>query len=337
MSTPDRSRLGVVFGSLTPPEQLAAGAELAERLGFGELWFSEDCFFTGGLSGVTQLLASTRSVPVGLGLASIMTRHPAILAMELAGLARMYPGRSRAAIGLGNRHWLAQLGLLPKRPLTAVIQTHAVLRRLLSGQSQHESTHTHEFDDVTLAFPPEQAPELWIGALNERALRAAGATADGVLLSVLAGPAYITWARSQVSAGASMAKRPTPPITAFALASVADSRQVARDAVRDAVSFFVRAEAHTALVNRSPYAGDIHAAQAESGTFDGNFVAADAWLDEFAVAGDPAQVSAQLNALIAAGADSVGLWLFPGAQLPDQLRLIAADVLPKVTLADDER
>jgi 5,10-methylenetetrahydromethanopterin reductase len=127
------SNLGIVFGSLTPPEELAPGAALAEQLGFGEVWFSEDCFFTGGLSGLTQLLASTRSIPAGLGLASVMTRHPAILAMELAGLARMRPGRVRAAIGLGNRHWLRQLGLLPDKPLTTVVETFDVLRTLLAG------------------------------------------------------------------------------------------------------------------------------------------------------------------------------------------------------------
>ncbi|GAA2275546.1 hypothetical protein GCM10010149_17930 [Nonomuraea roseoviolacea subsp. roseoviolacea] len=132
----DRSAIGVVFGSLTPPEELTEGAALAERLGFGHLWFSEDCFFTGGLSGLTQLLAATRVVPVGLGLTSVMTRHPAILAMELAGLARMYPGgRVRAAVGLGNTHWLEQMGLLPDRPLTAVVETFDVLRELLDGKA----------------------------------------------------------------------------------------------------------------------------------------------------------------------------------------------------------
>jgi hypothetical protein len=36
-----------------------------------------------GLSGLTQLLASTRAVPAGLGLASVVTRHPA--ALRVAG------------------------------------------------------------------------------------------------------------------------------------------------------------------------------------------------------------------------------------------------------------
>lgn len=180
-------RIGVVFGSLTPPEQLTEGAVLAEQLGFGELWFSEDCFFTGGLSGLTQLLAATRTVPAGLGLASVMTRHPAILAMELAGLARMYPGRTRAAVGLGNRHWLRQLGRLPRRPLTTVLQTVDVLGELLRGGTVDRSTDAMSSTRSGWSSRPLVPPALWLGAVNERALRAAGATADGVLLSVLSG------------------------------------------------------------------------------------------------------------------------------------------------------
>lgn len=314
--------IGVVFGSLTPPEELTAGAALAERLGFGELWFSEDCFFTGGLSGLTQLLAATSTVPAGLGLASVMTRHPAILAMELAGIARMYPGRSRAAVGLGNSHWLRQLGLLPRRPLTAVLETFDALRELLSGATVDRRTSTHDFADIRLEFPPAQVPELWLGAVNERALRAAGAYADGVLLSVLSGPTYVRWAKEQVAT----ADRPAPPITAFVLASVSDDEAAARDAVRDAVGFFLRAESHTALVGQSKHGAEIRARVARLA--DGEPLAVeDAWIDEFAVAGDADRVRGQLQELLAAGADSLGLWLFPPERLAEQLRLIADKVL----------
>jgi 5,10-methylenetetrahydromethanopterin reductase len=170
--------------------------------------FSEDCFFTGGLSGLTQLLATTRAVPAGLGLASVMTRHPAVLAMELAGLARMHPGRTRAAVGLGNRTWLKQMGLLPDRPLSAVSETFRALRELLAGRMVDGPAGPHRFDRIQLAFPPAQPPELWIGSVNARALAAAGAVADGVLLSVLSGPSYLRWAHEQVAAGAA-AGRPT--------------------------------------------------------------------------------------------------------------------------------
>jgi alkanesulfonate monooxygenase SsuD/methylene tetrahydromethanopterin reductase-like flavin-dependent oxidoreductase (luciferase family) len=324
--TDARTRLGIVFGSLTPPEQLAEGAALAERLGFAELWFSEDCFFTGGVSGLTQLLASTRTMPAGLGLASVMTRHPAVLAMELAGLARMHPGRVRATVGLGNRHWLEQMGLLPDRPLSAITDTFAALRSLLAGDPVDRDTSAHELHGIQLAFPPMHPPELWIGAVNPRALRAAGALADGVLLSVLSGPAYIRWAAEQVAAGAAEAGRPAPPITAFVLASVAANDGTARDAVRDAVRFFLAAEAHSALVGRSSHGEEVRRRVA-GGARGTELVVEDAWIDEFAVAGDARRVAASLEALRRAGADSLGLWLFPADRLHDQLERLAAVAL----------
>jgi alkanesulfonate monooxygenase SsuD/methylene tetrahydromethanopterin reductase-like flavin-dependent oxidoreductase (luciferase family) len=327
MTQISNNRIGVVFGSLTPPEQLAQGAALAERLGFGELWFSEDCFFTGGLSGLTQLLASTSTIPAGLGLTSVVTRHPAVLAMELAGLARMHPGRVRAGLGLGNRHWLSQMGLLPRRSLTAVTETFEATRRLLTRTMLSEPTSTHEFHDIQLAFPPVHPPEMWIGAVNERALREAGARADGVLLSVLAGPSYVSWARNQIAAGAKAADRPTPRITAYVLTCIADDAN-ARDAVRPAVSFFAAAEATTALIGQSAHSEEVRARLAAT-PHGADLAVDDAWIDEFAVAGDATRVTKQLQALLDAGADSLGLWLFPAQQLTDQLEKIAADVLPQ--------
>ncbi len=42
-----RAPVGIVFGSLTPPETMTRTARLAEEFGYGELWFSEDCLFSG--------------------------------------------------------------------------------------------------------------------------------------------------------------------------------------------------------------------------------------------------------------------------------------------------
>jgi alkanesulfonate monooxygenase SsuD/methylene tetrahydromethanopterin reductase-like flavin-dependent oxidoreductase (luciferase family) len=319
----DRSEVGIVFGSLTPPEGLVARAARAERLGFGELWFSEDCFFSGGLSGLTLLLGATERIPAGLGLVSVVTRHPAILAMELAGLARTYPGRVRATLGLGNGSWLRRMGLMPERPLTAVVETVDAVRDLLAGKTVSRTTGTHHYGDVRLDLPPDQVPELWVGAVNERAVRAAAARADGVLLSVLAGPTYVSWVRGLVAAAP---RADTPPITAFVLTAVDDDDRAARDAVRAAVGFFLTAEAHSALVANSPFADDIRTRVAALGA-DEPLAVEDDWVDEFAAAGRPGKVRAQLRALRDAGADSVGLWLFPPERASAQLERIAHEVL----------
>ncbi|WP_112238004.1 LLM class flavin-dependent oxidoreductase [Kribbella monticola] len=313
-------RVGVVFGSLTPAEELAAGARAAEAAGFSEQWFSEDCFFSGGLSGVTQLLASTKGARAGLGLVSVVARHPAVLAMEVAGIARMHPGRLRVAVGLGSESWVRQMGLMPDRPLTAVRETIAVLRDLLAGSTVDRSTTTHEFHGIRLDLPPAQVPEIWLGAVNERALKAGGEIADGVLLSVLAGPSYLGWATG-LTGGV--------PVTAYVLAAVDDDPAAARDAVRGAVGFFLQAESRSSLVTRSRYADEVLAAVAELAPGE-SLTAPDHWIDEFAAAGTPDQVAERLRALLDAGADSLGLWLFPPDRLTQQIQRIASEVLPKL-------
>jgi alkanesulfonate monooxygenase SsuD/methylene tetrahydromethanopterin reductase-like flavin-dependent oxidoreductase (luciferase family) len=319
-----QQRVGMVFGSLTPAEELARGAKAAEEAGFVHQWFSEDCFFSGGLSGTAQLLASTDQVTAGLGLVSVVTRHPAVLAMELAGLARMHPGRLRATVGLGNEQWLRQMGLMPDKPLTVVRETVAVLRELLAGKVVDGRTAAHEFQQIKLDHPPEVVPEIWLGAVNERALRLGGQIADGVLLSVLAGPSYVRWATARTG---------DVPVTAYVLAAVDDDPQVARDAVRDAVGFFLQAEARSALVTRSRYADEVKAALERGGPLE----VPDHWIDEFAAAGSPEQVAERLQALIDAGASSVGLWLFPPERLTEQIGRFASDVLPRLAPDDAVR
>ena len=40
--------------------------------------------FSGGISGAAIALGATERIPVGIGVVSAVTRHPAVLAMELA-------------------------------------------------------------------------------------------------------------------------------------------------------------------------------------------------------------------------------------------------------------
>jgi 5,10-methylenetetrahydromethanopterin reductase len=302
----DPVTVGVVFGSITPPEQIARVARLAEDLGFDELWFSEDCFFSGGMAGMAQILASTRRIPVGAGAVSIASRHPAITAMEFAGLARMYPGRVRAGVALGVRAWLDQMGVRPAKPLTALRETVGVLRDLFAGK---EATAGR----IRLDYPPPEPLPIHVAAVNEKALRAAGTIADGTILSVLSSPDYVRWARSLVG--------PRQRLTAFALYAVDHDGARARAAVRDAAAMFLSAEADSALVRVPGIDG--HAERPVP----------DRVLDQVTVAGTPAEVTARLRALYAAGADAVGLWLFPTADAERVARLTAREVLPHLRQA----
>ncbi len=301
--------VGVVFGSITPPERIARVARLAEDLGFGELWFSEDCYFSGGMAGVAQILASTDRIPVGTGAVSAVTRHPAITAMEFAGLARMYPGRVRPGVALGVRHWLRQMDLLPAKPLTALHETVTVLRELFAGKEVSFDGTAHRLDRIMLDYPPPQPLPIHVAAVNEKALRLSAGIADGTILSVLSGPAYVRWARGLVG--------PDHRLTTFALYAVDQDGDRARASVRDAAAMFLTAEADSALVrvpgidaSRRPVPDDV--------------------LDQVTVAGTPDEVVAKLRRLYDAGSDAIGLWLFPTDDAERVAALTAREVLPRL-------
>jgi alkanesulfonate monooxygenase SsuD/methylene tetrahydromethanopterin reductase-like flavin-dependent oxidoreductase (luciferase family) len=332
-----RTPIGVVFGSVTPPESIARAARRAEELGFGELWFSEDCFFSGGMSGMAQVLAATREVPVGTGAVSIASRHPAITAMELAGLARTHPGRVVPGVALGVRAWLDQMGVLPAAPLTALRETVGVLRDLLAGKEVTVEGSAHRLSGVRLDFPPPDPLPVHVAAVNEKALRLSGEVADGTILSVLAGSAYVRWARERIAEGARRAGRDpgTHRVTTFALYAVDADAARARAAVRDAVALFLAAERDSALVRVPGLATGLHdllveaEAEAETGA-DLAALIPDRWLDEVAIAGDPAHCAARVQELLDAGSDAVGLWLFPTDRAEEVAELTAREVLPRL-------
>jgi alkanesulfonate monooxygenase SsuD/methylene tetrahydromethanopterin reductase-like flavin-dependent oxidoreductase (luciferase family) len=90
-------RVGVVFRPQLPPERLHEFVVSAESAGLDDVWLWEDCFFEGGLTSATAALGWTTSLRVGLGLMPVPLRNPALAAMEIATLARLF--RSFAEAG----------------------------------------------------------------------------------------------------------------------------------------------------------------------------------------------------------------------------------------------
>jgi len=94
-------RFAVRFEPDSPPEELMEFAQWVERLGYDELWFSEDLPFAGGIAMAATALACTERLRVGVGLLPAVTRNVATLAMEIAALARIAPGRVTMTLGHG--------------------------------------------------------------------------------------------------------------------------------------------------------------------------------------------------------------------------------------------
>lgn len=328
----DGCPVGVVLGSHMPPERIAPTARRAEELGFGELWFSEDCFFLGGPTGICAALAATERLPVGLGIASAVTRHPALLAMEAATISRLYPGRFWPGVGLGVPFWLGQMGLRPRSPLTALRECVTCLRRLLDGEEVTFAGEVFTFDTVRLTHPPAERLPIYLGMVGPRGLRLAGELGDGSVLSVLAGADYVRWARERIAEGAAAAGRASEPhrVVTYVLYSVDRDPRAAKASVRDVTAFYLHAMPDNAL---SEVYGIQPQLEEMVGRGGADLVARempDQWLEDLAVAGDPDEAAAKIRSLLEAGSDSVGLWLFPLDRGEEILELTAREVLPRL-------
>jgi alkanesulfonate monooxygenase SsuD/methylene tetrahydromethanopterin reductase-like flavin-dependent oxidoreductase (luciferase family) len=201
---------GVVFRPQSPPERLKEVVEAAEAAGVVELWLWEDCFWEGGLTAVTAALAWSERLRIGIGLLPVALRNPAVVAMEIATLARLFPGRFVPGLGHGVLDWMGQVGARAESPLTLLREYTAAVRDLLHGHRVDIDGRYVHLDGVALDRPPVQPPPLLLGARGPKTLRLAGELADGVILDAAASPDDLRAACVEVDAGRAAAGRTDP-------------------------------------------------------------------------------------------------------------------------------
>lgn len=322
--------VGVFVATSTPPEHIPRVAASAERLGFGELWMAEDYFCYGGFTGAALALGATERISVGLGIVASVARHPAVTAMETATLARAYPGRFLPGIGHGVPFWTDQMGVTARSPLTALTECVNGVRGLLAGDTLDAEGKYFTFRSVTATHPAEQQVPILTGVLGPKSLRLSGEIADGTVMSVLAGTAYLEAALGHIREGMAASGRTEHLVPTFALFSVGKNGKQARAAVRPALAAYITAVGpHNPLTGAFGY-NDRIAELLEQRPDTMAESLPEEWIDTLAVAGDPDEVAARIGALRAAGATSVVLSPVNAESALDELELTASAVLPQI-------
>jgi 5,10-methylenetetrahydromethanopterin reductase len=277
-------RIGVMYDRAWAPEGLPAFAREVEALGADELWVVEDLGWGGGISAAAVALAATSRLRVGLGIAPAPLRNPALLAMEMAFVARVYPGRFVAGIGHGVTEWMESVGAAPGSALALLEESTVAVRALLRGEQVQLRGREVRIDDLRLVHPPEVVPPVVLGVVRPRSLELAGRVADGTVITEGHGPADLEAALALIRQGGGTKEH---ELIVFAFAAVADDAEKAAEAVRPAV------EGQAGWLGRSP--GEL-----------------------FTVSGTPTEAAARIAELAAAGATSVVL-RFSGDEPVEQL------------------
>src|SRR5690606_14868728 len=164
------------------PEALRDVALAAEAAGVAQLWLWEDCFCEGGLTSATAALAATERLHVAVGLLPVPLRNPALAAMEIATVARMFPGRFLPGLGHGVLEWMEQVGARAASPLTLLREYTAAVRDLLHGRTVDIEGRYVRLREVALDWPPEPPPPLLVGGRGPKTVARAGELAEGAIL-----------------------------------------------------------------------------------------------------------------------------------------------------------
>lgn len=330
-------RLAVSLQNDRPMSETLGLARLAEELGFAEIWTNENGHYRGTFTQSAALACVTATVGLGIGIVNPFHRHPSVIAMEAATLDELSGGRLRLGIGasLWNLRHLGEADPRTARPLTATVEAVKIVRALLRGEPGIHSEIYTVAPDVHLDFTPTR-PDLpvYVGAVNERMLRASGAWADAVELGALMSTGYVQWARGVIAEGArSRGRNPsTLDIAAPLMTSVGEDVRAARQAVREPLAYYLH-RVEEVVTNRSgadPEAvAAVRAAVEADGPAAGARLVNDELIDIFTVAGDPVHACQRLEEYAAAGIKGLIVQHVTGPDREAGLRLVGSEVLPR--------
>ncbi|MFJ1648863.1 LLM class flavin-dependent oxidoreductase [Streptomyces sp. NPDC088258] len=209
-------RIGVMFDRGQRPEDLTSFAVELEAIGadggprVDDLWVVEDLSWAGSVSSATLALAATGRLRVGIGITPAPLRNAALLAMELATLARVFPGRLVAGVGHGASAWMAQVGAASPTKLALLEETITAVRGLLTGATTTVAGRTVHIDGVTLVHPPAVAPPVVAGVVRPRSLELSGRVADGTVMAEGQGPRAVEAALDTIAKGRAAAAEDGP-------------------------------------------------------------------------------------------------------------------------------
>jgi 5,10-methylenetetrahydromethanopterin reductase len=301
------SRVGVSAAPQMSPRDIPDFARWAEDAGFDEVWLAEDCFFAGGIAAVSAALAVTGRVSVGMGILPAVARNAAFIAMEVAALAELYPGRVILGLGHGMAGWMRQIGALPRSPLTALGEYLDAVRELLAGRTVSVDGDYVRLDDVRLDHPPSIIPPVIAGVRGPRSLELSGARADGTMLAWPVAPAYVRHARSRIDAGRTSVGRTdhhrivagTPVFADVQDARSALAAELAGTTGRTHIAPLGIAEEAAVLIGAAGSPQELAAKLPQE------------WVDKLTIAGDPDRCAAGIARLHESGVDTVVLGCGP--------------------------
>jgi 5,10-methylenetetrahydromethanopterin reductase len=282
-------------------------AQAAEAAGFDQFWVSNDLFLRSGLVILAAVAQATTRIELGSGILNPYTIEPSELAMVAATMDELSGNRFNLGLSAGAGEFLKWIGITQERPVAAMRETVAAIRRLLAGErAAVDGRFLCWGEEAYLRFPAPRVTPIYLGALGPQMLRLAGELADGVL-PLLFPPEHYFGVKPLLDEGS--ARRDSSlgelDFAACIWVSLAEDRAAARRELAQKVAYYGHALSpliweRLGLV-REDFAAIEHAMQVERDE-EKAIALVDERMLRIGVVGTARDVIARLEPLVAAGA-----------------------------------
>jgi probable F420-dependent oxidoreductase len=306
----ERTKKNVRLGLTLPLGGAQTAVELARNArehGFEELWLAEvaggDSYAIAG-----ALAVGAPGMRIGTAVVPAQTRTPMVHAMAALSLNQLTNGNFILGLGLSSpnivRDWAGQPY---DKPLTRMREHISVLRKMLDGEKLDFSGKTLQTKRFKLGGATVGRVPIYLGALNEQALRLTGELCDGVILNMVP-----EWALPQllgaVRAGAEAAGRDPNEIEVVARLHVVnvDDEQAGRTLIRNVFGAYAATPGYNRCFEWIGFAEEARVIREKFATGDRAGVAAavsDKLCDALAVIGNLDKVRARIRAYAEQGID----------------------------------
>ncbi len=235
---------------LTVPQYVEL-AQRAESLGFDQFWVSSDLFLRSAGVILTAVALNTNRIQLGSCVLNPYTMNPAEVAMLAGTLDEVSDGRFLLGIASGAAEFLGWVGIRHGKPLAAMRESVAAIRRLMRNESAEcDGEFLPWSSGAYMRFHVEREIPIYIGAMGPRMLHLAGEIGDGAL-PLLFPPERYYFARQQVDCGQAISVSNTADFD-FATCiwvSAAQDRAAARRVLAQKVAYYGSAMNETLLAD----------------------------------------------------------------------------------------
>ena len=289
--------------TLTEYEALA---QAAEAVGFDQFWVSHDLFLRSSSVILPIVARATTKMEIGSCIFNPYTINPAELAMFAATMDELSGNRFNLGLAAGAKEFLQWVGLEQKRPLAAMRETIASIRRLLAGEHVSYNGRFLQWNDhAFLRFSAPRITPIYVGAMGPNMLALAGELGDGIL-PLLFPPEHYFTVKPLVDNGV-VHRETTLPTLDFAACiwvSLATDSAAARQTLAQKVAYY-GASLGPLILGQLGLAVEDFAPIQQALNVERNEQKAVSLVDErmlrIGVVGQPADVIARLEPLVAAG------------------------------------